>query len=63
MAAPFAPPSARLAALAPFPITPAERETLLAQFEQLSRALEALESFVSREAEPATGFYPEGGFG
>jgi len=49
---------ARLAALEQFPITPEEREALLAQFEQLSLALAALDAFVGQETEPATGFDP-----
>lgn len=58
MPKPFPTPLARFAALEPFPITPEERETLLAQFEQLSLALDALDAFVSQEAEPATGYDP-----
>ena len=54
----FPSPSARLAALAPFPITPEEREALLAQFEQLSLALAALDAFVGQDVEPATGYDP-----
>jgi hypothetical protein len=54
----FPTPSVRLAALEPFPITLEEREALLAQFAELSRALEALAAFVGQEAEPATGFDP-----
>ncbi len=63
MPKPFPTPLARFAALASFPITPEERETLLAQFERLSLALDALDAFVGQEAEPATGFDPLlGGF-
>ena len=54
----FPTPSARLAALEPFPITPEERDALVVQFEQLSRALEALDAFVGQDAEPATGYDP-----
>lgn len=55
---PFPTPSARLAALEPFPLTAEERAAVLDQFEQLSRALEALDAFVGQAAEPATGFDP-----
>ena len=58
MPGPFPTPSARLSALEPFSISPEEREALLVQFEQLSRVLEALDAFVSQEAEPVTGFDP-----
>lgn len=55
--------SARLSALEPFPLSPEERAALAPQLEQLSRALAALAGFVSREAEPASGFDPLGGEG
>jgi len=58
MPGPFPSPSARLSALDPFPLSPEERAALVGQFEKLSRALEALERFVSREDEPATCFDP-----
>ena len=51
-------PSARLAALERFPITPEKRETLLAQFAELSLALDALDAFVGQETKPATGYDP-----
>jgi hypothetical protein len=50
--------SARLSALEPFSISPEEQGALMVQFEQLSRALEALAAFVGQDAEPATGFDP-----
>lgn len=49
---------ARMAALEPFPVSAEERAELIAQFEQLSRALEALAAFVGQDAEPVTGFDP-----
>jgi hypothetical protein len=63
MPGPFPSPSARLSALDPFPLSPEERAALGPQLEQLSRVLEALAGFVSREAEPASGFDPLGGEG
>ena len=51
-------PAARLAALESCPVTDAERAALLEQFAQLARALEALDAFVGRATEPATGFDP-----
>lgn len=59
----FPTPSARLSALEPFPLSPEERAALTPQLAELSRVLEALADFVSREAEPASGFDPLGGEG
>ena len=58
MANSFPSAEARLATLAAFPISPDERETLIQQFEQLSRAVEALAAAVAQDVEPATGFDP-----
>jgi len=54
----FPTPSARLSTLEPFALSPEERAALAPQLAELSRALEALAGFVSREAEPATRFDP-----
>ena len=58
MGRPSLTPSARLAMLESFSLSPDERKVLLAGFEQISLALEALDAFVSREAAPATTFSP-----
>lgn len=48
----------RMATLEAFPLSAAERAALLANLEQLVRALHALDAFVEQTAEPATGFDP-----
>jgi len=52
-------PSARLSMLESLSLSSDERKALLAGFEQLSLAVEALDAFVSREATPATTFSPQ----
>jgi hypothetical protein len=51
-------PAARLAVLESLPLTADERAAVLVQVEQLARAVEALDDFVSPATEPATGFDP-----
>ena len=51
-------PAARLAVLESLPLTADERAAVLVQVEQLARAVDDLEAFVTPATEPATGFDP-----